>query len=259
MKKILPHIYGKVKTVWGNDVEMLILERETMASKPILQLLWRGWYEEIEPFMPDQGLNVEVGAGGGFAGTYFKNLIQTDIVKTPHINLCCDAITFPFKDGVLDTIVMIAVLHHIKDIDEFFNEARRVLKKGGKILIVEPYVSYLSYPVWKLLHYESCNLKSLSIDSNEHARIDANIAIPTILFKKKRRQFEKDYADLKIIYENYHTIFHFFASGGYTYPSLIPKYLLSYLVKVEKKLQPLGKWLGSFMTVIIQKDQTKEK
>ena len=254
MKKILPHIYSKVQTVWGNDVEMLILERETINSKPILQLLWRGWYKEIEPFISKDGLNIEVGAGGGYASTYFKNLIQTDVVKTPHINMCCDASAFPFKDSVLDTIVMIAVLHHFKNIDEFFNEARRVLKKGGRILMVEPYVSYLSYPVWKLFHYEGCNLKSLSIDSNEHARIDANIAIPTILFKKKRKQFEKNYADLKIIHENYHTVFHFFVSGGYTYPSLIPKFLLPNLVKIEKTLQPLGKWLGSFMTVIIQKD-----
>src|SRR3972149_3273602 len=237
MKKILPHIYSRVQTVWGNDVEMLILERETINSKPILQLLWRGWYKEIEPFISKDGLNIEVGAGGGYASTYFKNLIQTDVVKTPHINMCCDASAFPFKN-----------------IDEFFNEARRVLKKGGRILMVEPYVSYLSYPVWKLLHYEGCNLKSLSIDSNEHARIDANIAIPTILFKKKRKQFEKNYANLKIIYENYHTAFHFFASGGYTYPSLIPKFLLPNLVRIEKTLQPLGKWLGSFMTVIIQKD-----
>jgi len=254
MKKILPHIYSKVKTVWGNDVDMLVLERETMDSKPILQLLWRGWYKEIEPFISKDGLNVEVGAGGGYAGTYFKNLIQTDVAKTPYIDLCLNASAFPFKDGVLDTILMIAVLHHFKNIDEFFNEARRVLKKGGKILMVEPYVSYFSYPVWKYFHYEGCNLKSMLIDSNETARIDANIAIPTILFKKKRKEFEENYADLKIIYENYHTIFHFFASGGYTYPSLIPKILLPTLVKFEKKLQPLGKRLGSFMTIIIQKD-----
>lgn len=250
----MPHIYGKVKKVWGNDVDMLVQERETMNSKPILQHLWRGWYKEIEPFMSQKGLNIEVGAGGGFASTYFSNLIQTDIVKTPYIKICCDASAFPFKDNVLDTIVMFAVLHHFKNIDDFFNEARRVLKKGGKVIMVEPYVSYLSYPVWRFLHYESCNLKSLTIDSNETARIDANIAIPTILFRKKRKQFEKNYADLQIIYENYHTVFHFFASGGYTYPSLIPQILLPNLVKIENKLQPLGKWFGSFMTVIIQKD-----
>jgi SAM-dependent methyltransferase len=246
-------MYRKYKAVWGDEAEMLILERERMNSKPILQKLWRSWYQEIEPFMSEDGLNIEIGAGGGFASTYFKNLIQTDVVITPHINMCFDALAFPFKDSVLDTIVMIAVLHHLKNIDEFFNEARRVLKKGGKILMLEPYISYLSYPVWKHLHYESCNLKSLSIESNGNARIDANLAIPTILFKKQRKQFEKNYSDIKIIHENYHTILHFFVSGGYTYPSLFPNFLVPNLVKIEKVLQPLGKWLGSFMTLIIQK------
>ncbi len=254
MKKILPHMYKRYKAVWGNEAEMLILEREIMNSKPVLQLLWRKWYEDIERFMPEGGLNVEIGAGSGFTSTYFKNLIQTDVVLTPHINMCVDAMAFPFKNQALDTIIMIGALHHLKNVDKYFSEARRVLKKGGKILMVEPYISFLSYPVWRFLHYEGCNLKSVSCDSNKYARIDANIAIPTILFKKQRKQFEKDYPDLKIIYENYHTVFHFFVSGGVTYPSLIPKFLLPALLMAEKILQPLGKWLGSFMTIIIQKN-----
>ncbi len=252
-RKILPHMNKKYKSVWGNEAEMLILERKTMDSKPILQLIWRKWYEEIDKFMPEDGLNVELGAGGGFTETYFKNLVQTDVVLTPNIDICVDGSDLAFKDSILDTIVMIGVLHHIKNIDKFFNEAKRVLKKGGKILMVEPYISFFSYPVWKLLHYQGCNLKTLSCDSNDYARIGSNLAIPTILFKKERKQFEKNYPDLKIIHENYHTIFRFFASGGYTYPSLIPKFLLPLLLKLEKILEPLGKRLGSFMTVIIQK------
>jgi SAM-dependent methyltransferase len=254
MKKKLPHMYGKYRTVWGDETAMLNLEREIIESKPILALLWRRWYKELEPFLPENGVNVEVGAGGGFASTYFNNLIQSDVVKTPHINLCCNALSFPFKDRALDSIVMIGVLHHFRNVEDFFNEARRVLKKNGKVLMVEPYVSYLSYPVWELLHYEYCNLKSLSIDSDEYARIDANLAIPTILFRKKRKQFEENHPDLNIIYESYHTIFHHFASGGYTYPSLVPGFLVPALVKIEKLLQPFGKWLGSWMTLVIQVD-----
>ncbi len=233
---------------------MMVLEREIMNSKPILQLLWRKWYRDIESFVPKKGLNIEIGAGSGYAGTYFKNLIQTDVVLTPHINLCIDALFLPFKNCSLDSILMIGALHHLKDVNKFFIETERVLKPGGKIIMVEPYISLFSYPVWRLLHYEGCNLKSLSCSSDKYARIDANIAIPTILFKKKRKQFEEDYSGLKIIYEDYHTIFHFFASGGVSYPSLVPGILLPVLVKIEKILQPLGKWLGSFMTIIIQKD-----
>lgn len=254
MKKILPHMYKGYKDVWTDEAEMMIFERKMMGAKPILQVLWHRWYKEIEPYMSKNGLNVEVGAGSGYAGTYFKNLIQTDVVLTPHINICIDALGSPFKDSTLDSIVMIGVLHHLKNVAKFFDEAKRVLKPGGKIIMVEPYISLLSYPVWKLLHYEGCDLGTLSCSSDEYARIDANLAIPTILFSKKKKEFLEEHPDLKIIHESYHTAFHFFAAGGVSYPSLVPNFLVPVLVKVEDILKPLQKWLGSFMTVIIQKN-----
>ncbi len=254
MKIFLPSFYRKYRELWGNEAEMLIMQRKIIKSKPILQLLYENFYKEMERFMSKDGLNVEIGTGHGYSRTYFKNLIITDRVFTPHIEICNDAQSLPFRDNTLDTIMMIGVLHHMKTPDKFFDEARRVLKKEGKIVMIEPYVSFFSYPVYRFLHHEGCNLKSKSCDSEKYHLLDANIAIPTIFFKKERKQFEKNYRDLKIVYESYHTVFHFFASGSYKYPSLLPKFLLPTLLKVEKNLQPLGKWIGSLMTIVVQKN-----
>ena len=249
MKKL----HKKYKELWGNEAEMLVLQRKIIDSKPVLQSMYKNFYSEIEKFISRDGLNVEIGTGHGYTSMYFKNLIQTDRVFTPYIDICNDAQALPYKANTLDSIIVIGVLHHMKIPDEFLKEARRVLKKGGKILMIEPYVSFFSYPVYKFLHHESLNLRTKKIDSEKHYLLDANIAIPTIFFKKEKKEFERNYPGLKIIYGSYHTVFQFFASGGYTYPNLLPKFLLPTLLWVEKMLRPLGKWIGSMMTIVIRK------
>ncbi len=45
----------------------------------------------------------------------------------------------PFVDGGFDLVVGIAILHHIPELDNFFEEISRVLKKKGKIVFYEPH------------------------------------------------------------------------------------------------------------------------
>ncbi len=56
------------------------------------------------------------------------------------IDLVCDALTLPFKDKTFDTYASFEVAEHISDIQKFFREAARVLKKGGRCLTVSPFI-----------------------------------------------------------------------------------------------------------------------
>jgi len=51
--------------------------------------------------------------------------------------------SLPFKDGTFDTILFLDVLEHIKDDQVAVDEAKRVLKKGGLILITSPALSFI--------------------------------------------------------------------------------------------------------------------
>lgn len=47
--------------------------------------------------------------------------------------------SLPFRTGSFDFILACDVLEHIYDTEQIFYELRRILKKGGKILITVPY------------------------------------------------------------------------------------------------------------------------
>ncbi len=53
--------------------------------------------------------------------------------------LCADPVTLPFRDGVFDTVLAMAVLHHLEksNLDTALQESCRVLKPRGWFLLLE--------------------------------------------------------------------------------------------------------------------------
>ena len=49
-----------------------------------------------------------------------------------------DALQLPFADNCLEFVLSIDTLHHIEDLWKYFQEVKRVLKPGGRIVCVEP-------------------------------------------------------------------------------------------------------------------------
>ena len=49
-----------------------------------------------------------------------------------------DATHLPFVDGAFDVVLIRDVLHHIGDVDGVLAEARRVLRRGGRLTLLEP-------------------------------------------------------------------------------------------------------------------------
>ena len=55
-------------------------------------------------------------------------------------------------------MVGVDFVHHLSTPLEFFREVGRVLRPGGELRVVEPWVSAFSYPIYRLLHQEGANL-----------------------------------------------------------------------------------------------------
>jgi SAM-dependent methyltransferase len=144
--------------------ERLEEHRRLWASKPVLADVYGVWFDALLRELPATGRVLEVGAGPGFFGNYARRTlgsrwIATDIVETPWNDVVADALRLPARSGALGAVVGLDVVHHLARPRTFFEEAARVLAPGGRLVVVEPWVTPFSYPIYRFLHHEGCDDK----------------------------------------------------------------------------------------------------
>ncbi len=64
------------------------------------------------------------------------NALEIGLEDRIHVQVS-SAYALPLKDGTVDLVICLNTLHHLEDPLPFFNEVARVLKKGGKFIIMD--------------------------------------------------------------------------------------------------------------------------
>ena len=236
--------------------ELLHRHRAAWEKKTILRELYTIWYQEMASQIK-AGNTLELGGGSGNFKEFAPNVVSTDIIPLPWIDVVADAQNLPFPDRSFDNIVMFDVLHHIENVTLFFDEALRVLRSGGRIAIMEPYISSFSWPIYYFLHPEPTNFEQDPLvwvePSPERKPFDGNQAFATILFEKRFDAFQKKYP---VFIKKYHHRMAFFAyplSGGFDRPSLLPVQLLKPVLTLEKALSFMSRLLAFRILVVLEK------
>jgi SAM-dependent methyltransferase len=237
--------------------------RRAWDCNPALRTSYRDWYGMIRANLPPRELGpwVEIGSGPGFARHFIPELLLTDIVKAPWHDREMDAESLPFEPGSVGALVLFDVLHHLAAPATFFAEADRVLRPGGRIVIIEPYVSPISRVVYGLFHEEPV---ILGVDPLAPARAAAdqvkdpftsNQAIPTLVFCRDHgRGFARAFPNLAVTCVRRMAGLAFPATGGLGRRPLLPFALWKALHWMEGLLPEVAfRLVGFRMLVVIEK------
>jgi len=261
----LDHRAGPASTQLSDEVRARTLERferhrQVWAQNRALQALNAELYLRVAAHLPPPALGrrIELGSGPGFAREFIPDLELTDLVRAPWHDREVSAEALPFANRSLGALVLFDVLHHLPSPRRFFEEAARALAPGGRIVMCEPYISPLSYPIYKFLHEEPLDLGAdpLALNDVAGARdpFDANQAIPTVLFGRGRQAFEEAFPTLAIQRVEHMSGFSCPASGGFSHGSFLPWPLWSLLHRIDGRLPPaLLRWTGFRMLVVLER------
>jgi SAM-dependent methyltransferase len=230
--------------------------RQIWKYKKILKRLYHNWYRIIGSALRP-GSILEIGGGSGNLKEFFTHAISSDILFTPWADAVLDAHDLPFKDAALDNIVLFDVLHHLIDPLHFFFEAQRTLKKNGRIILMEPYISWASFFIYQFLHAEGLVWKSYPFEkqglNKNKSYFHGNQAIPTLIFEKYKNEFCNNFPRLNIIKKERSDFFIYPLSGGFHNPSLCPLFLYSAFEYLEKLFRPFNRLLAFRLFVVLKK------
>ena len=115
-------------------------------EKPTLRAIYDDLYQKIEN-VALTGDTLEIGGGIGNLQIGGGRVIKSDIQHSVGVDVVADAQNLPFENKVFSNIVLFDVLHHLQCPLLFFAEAQRVLKPGGRVIMMEPGIT----PISKLL------------------------------------------------------------------------------------------------------------
>jgi SAM-dependent methyltransferase len=240
------------------EEDILQKHREVWKKKKILRDIYEEWYRKIISDMSKiEGPAIELGAGSGNFKEFYPSAISADIEKRDWLDMSFDAHEMPFENESVANIVMIDVLHHLADPVRFLHEASRVLKSGGRLIMLEPYPSPFSLMIYRRFHPEPFifDIDYYSkVDIQDKDPWDSNQAIPFLLFYKHKDQFKQKFGDQFVIAKDEKlSCILYPASGGFENEALIPDSLITIFNSIEILLRPLRPLMAFRCYVVLER------
>lgn len=227
----------------GTISATLAEHRRLWQAKPALRAIYADAYRRMAAAAAP-GRSLEIGGGIGNLKDFLPDTVSVDIQFAPWLDAVADAHSLPFGDRRFENVVLFDVLHHLQWPGRFLAEAARVLTPGGRLLMIEPAITPLSYPFYRWLHHEPVDMAADPVDPWPAGMVKAdpygsNQAIPTLLFGRHRQRLHAAAPQFRIRDIAYFGFAAYPLSGGFRPWSAVPEALVGPLLAFERRLEPL--------------------
>ncbi len=134
-----------------------------------LRRLLASRFHWMHDYIAPHHTGVDVGCGAGFSAYFIQSsrLYLTDYAEYDFLDFKnVDALQLPFADASLDYVIATNVVHHLPSPLAFFDEAWRVLRPGGHLLLFEVHASLLFRIILRLMRHEGFDDRVNVFDRN---------------------------------------------------------------------------------------------
>jgi len=218
--------------------------REIWQRKPQIRLVYERWVRRLRSHLPKQGPIIEVGSGSGVLEGLLPEVIRTDVIRLPWTHCALDCMHMPFLDSSVGAIIGLDLLHHVAEPHAFLHEAARILRPGGRLLFIEPFITPVSYAGYRILHHEGMDLRRYHA-RGEPGEIapgkdpwEGNLAMANLVFQRDLRRWGELQPSLAIRQRYIFSFFDFQMAAGFKPYAYVPHWIF-------RGLAALDDWLGN--------------
>lgn len=239
--------------------DLITKNHELWNRKPLLRAAYKDLYQLVEKELsglPDSKI-VELGSGLGGIRDVLPNCIRTDLFPFPWIDRIENAYKLSFEDESISDLISTDVFHHLKYPGTALTEFHRVLRPGGRVILLEPCMSLLGLIVYGLLHVEPIAVTKRiewlapadwSPENLDYYAAQGNAT--RIFVGKKYRSQLAAWKSVKTIRLSALT---YAASGGYSGPQLYPTGMYSVVKSFEKIFNLFPSLFATRLLVVLEK------
>jgi SAM-dependent methyltransferase len=235
----------------------LDVQERAWRERPLVRREYAAFYRRIIRRLGNAaGPTVELGSGIGKFKEFKPDAVTTDVEPTRWAEAVVNAEDLPYADGTIANLVLLDVFHHLPDPARFLGEAARVLRLGGRVVIVDPYCSPLSTPVYRRFHHERTDLSAPPFERDTltgTSALDSNQARATLVYYRHRDEYLRRWPSLPIVAEERFAFLVYPLSGGFTRPALLPAFLYRPLSLIERALSPAAQLLAFRCLVALER------
>ena len=229
--------------------------REAWRSKPLLREVYRQIHRQIIDLIDFQmpGRIVEIGAGIGNLKAHLPQTLSTDLFSNPDIDVVCDGYALPFGESTLSHLILFDVFHHLCAPNAFLVEARRALQPSGRVIICDPFISWVGRLAYGAFHHEPIgwNKPVDMADSPPRAQdyYAAQGNATRLFFNREHPGWPPGWS---IHYAKAFASFSYLLSGGFSKRALYPAACLPLLQRADRVLSRWPRVFGARCLVVLQ-------